>query len=97
MTDHDVWQNDTTPNEVHRAWIDGVNDNAPLPLSVVTDDFDAINPAAIDYIADALMLLTAELVATLINAGSEREAVVENEELRNAIVAELTGWSTPTD
>lgn len=46
----------------------------------------------VDHITDGVMRLIGDLVATLIDAGSEREAVEENETMRDAIRDELMGW-----
>lgn len=55
----------------------------------------AIISDKVDELTDMTMTLIADLIATLIDAGSEREAVLENDTLRDAIAAELKGWSTP--
>lgn len=52
-----------------------------------------INPSSIPGLTDSIMVLIAEVVATLIDAGSEREAVMESAELHDAIVDELNGWT----
>lgn len=52
-----------------------------------------INADAIPVLATELQSLIAEVIASLINAGSERDAVMENEALANAITEELKGWS----
>lgn len=60
----------------------------PIPDSGVR----SINPNKVNYLADSVMTIVAELVASLIDAGSEREAVLENDELRDAITFELRSW-----
>jgi hypothetical protein len=52
-----------------------------------------INHKAVPLIADGLMQFCAELIATLLNAGSERDAVNESDQLRDALTAELIDWS----
>src|SRR5687767_8476291 len=47
----------------------------------------------VTQLTDLLMRLVAEVVVQIIDAGSERDAVNENEELRGALRAELYGWS----
>lgn len=62
--------------------------SAPLPevgRAIKTDQVDALT--------DTIMTLVADLVATLIDAGSEREAVEENDALRTAIRDEFAGWT----
>ena len=51
-----------------------------------------INPKAVDDLADALQAVIAEVVSTIIDAGSERDAVMENDKLSAAIAEELRGW-----
>lgn len=65
-------------------------------LQLPFDDGTGLNYvdlAAVDTLTDELMMLTANIVATLINAGSERDAVLENETLRSAIWNELSSWT----
>lgn len=47
----------------------------------------------VDALSLVLLDLVANLVAQLIDAGSERDAVNENEDLLKAIQQELYGWS----
>jgi hypothetical protein len=52
-----------------------------------------LNPKYIDGpLSDLVQGFAAELVATLINAGSERDAVMESSTLHDAIVEELRAW-----
>lgn len=46
----------------------------------------------VELAADCIMWYSAELIASLLDAGSEREAVMESQELRSAIEEELGGW-----
>lgn len=57
-----------------------------------SNGMSSINKAALEPLTDGIMLFIADIVATLINAGSEREAVLENDTLRDAIRAELKDW-----
>ena len=52
-----------------------------------------INKDKLEQLTDVVMLEVANMVADLIGAGSEREAVLENETLRQEIYYELRGWS----
>lgn len=53
----------------------------------------SIRAEKVDEIADAFVCLIADTIASLIDAGSEREAVEENDSLRDAITEELKGWT----
>lgn len=66
----------------------------PIPNGV-SDQYigSAILTDKVDEIADAFVCLIADVIATLIDAGSEREAVEENDLLRTAITDELKGWT----
>lgn len=55
----------------------------------------SIDPAKLDDLVDNLQLFIADVVAAILDAGSEREAVMENEELRAALTSELRGWTEP--
>lgn len=47
-----------------------------------------------EALADVLMRFIAEVVVTIVDAGSERDAVIENEALRGEILKELKGWDS---
>lgn len=47
----------------------------------------------VEAITEGVMIAIAEALQVWIDAGSEREAVMENESLRAAIQAEVHGWS----
>lgn len=53
---------------------------------------EAINPAAVELIATTMLDIFAKVIATLIDAGSERDAVNENETLLAELTKELEGW-----
>lgn len=67
-------------------------DQMPNEWQVNTDDYSAINPECMETLADGIQLFIAYIVASLIDAGSEREAVMESESLSSAILNELKGW-----
>ena len=54
---------------------------------------EAINPPAIELIATTMLDIFANVIATLIDAGSERDAVNENETLLAELKKELEGWT----
>jgi hypothetical protein len=54
---------------------------------------EAIAPTQVDELAHALLDFVANVVASVIDAGSERDAVNENEELLLALTNELKGWT----
>jgi hypothetical protein len=57
------------------------------------NDCPTVPYANVDGITEVVMTVIAELVVGYIDAGSERDAVMENERLYNAIRDELIGWS----
>lgn len=58
-----------------------------------TGPCNLIDVDKVDKLTDALMEFVAEVVVGIIDAGSERDAVLENEALRKEIRKELYGWS----
>ena len=52
---------------------------------------------SVEPIADAMQAIIAEALQAWIDAGSEREVTMENEQLREALVAEVFGWSDHPD
>jgi hypothetical protein len=52
----------------------------------------AISEDDAPHLAEMIQDLIANIVASILDAGSERDAVNENEELRAAIDSELDGW-----
>lgn len=52
----------------------------------------SIHPDAVEPIADMLQATIANVIASLLDAGSERDAVMENEELSAALCNEIRGW-----
>lgn len=64
------------------------------PLSL-DDGVYSVNPAAIDTIATAMLAIFADVIAGILDAGSERDAVNESEEMLNAFRTELTSWTKP--
>lgn len=66
-------------------------------LTCVTNSLDELpedlTPATVEQTANVLQDVCAEVVAYLIDAGSERDAVNESEDLHKALVKELTEWA----
>lgn len=58
---------------------------------------ELINIETVEPLARGIQDLIANIISTLIDAGSERDAVNENEELFTTIRAELTGWTAHPD
>ena len=56
-----------------------------------------INKDELDKLTDVIQVFIAELIAGIIDAGSEAEAVMEEESLRKAIYNEVKGWSNHPD
>lgn len=52
---------------------------------------------AVEEVAEAMQLEIANAIQLWIDAGSERDATMENEQLREALIAELFGWSDHPD
>jgi hypothetical protein len=57
---------------------------------------EAINPDQINELTDAIQDFIANVISSILDAGSERDAVNENDDLHAAIWAELKGWVSPT-
>jgi len=76
------------PRELAYVYVEWLPDEAQVPMPVGY----AINPDLMEKIADGIQEFISEVVATLIDAGSEREAVMENEKLSAVILNELKGW-----
>ena len=53
---------------------------------------EAINPDQIDELTDAIQDFIANVISSILDAGSERDAVNESDDLRDAIANELKGW-----
>jgi len=57
------------------------------------EGYPCIPYGSADALTTLILAIIAELVVEYIDAGSEREATMENERLYNAIRDELVGWS----
>jgi hypothetical protein len=56
-------------------------------------DHFSIDANKVDDLTDSILDLIANIVASILDAGSERDAVNENDALREIIADELRGWS----
>lgn len=65
----------------------------PLTFPIEGTGINIINDETIPLIARCLLDTIACLIATLIDAGSERDAVNESDELLNALTNELNEWT----
>jgi hypothetical protein len=78
------------------ALVDALPEGAQVPLSLGPGaDGVAIGRAHVEFIAELLHEVVAYTVSTIIDAGSERDAVMENDTLRTALEQELYGWAVP--
>lgn len=88
---------DDTPriDEVATSFLRYLDDRMTVPLR--DPNFDggaiyAINPDAELDLASGIQDLIANIISELLNAGSERDAVNEDDELYAAIRSQLRGW-----
>jgi hypothetical protein len=59
----------------------------------IRDELGYINPKYVDFLADVIQDFAAELISSVIDQGSERDAVNENETLRAVLRDEVRGWA----
>jgi len=85
--------------EAGRKCGDSLTDFFP-PVPVVAEDPAphevcpmGIPDPAVPVICEAVMTFVAELIQSYIDAGSEREATMENEVLFQALEGEIGGWA----
>jgi hypothetical protein len=57
------------------------------------EGMSVIPDAAVPYLCDAILMVVAEVIAVYIDAGSERESTMENEELWAALEGEFGGFA----
>jgi len=72
-------------------------DQMPDSWQINTEDYSAINPDHMPKLASGIQLFIACIIASLIDAGSERDAVMEDEALYLAILNELKEWGPNDD
>jgi hypothetical protein len=56
-----------------------------------------IDANRLDDLTNAIQGFVADVIAAILNAGSERDAVMESDQLNRAIHAELASWSNQED
>lgn len=85
MDTHELAHNfiDSLPQEILEHHIDN---EGPYENRSTFDD------KAVETIADELQAFIASVIASLINAGSEREAIMEDEKLSSALHNVLKEW-----
>jgi hypothetical protein len=54
---------------------------------------EAVDPDKVNQLTDAIQDLVANIVSSILDAGSERDAVNESDDLHAAIWAELHSWT----
>lgn len=88
------------PHELATLFLDWIEDQGGedgAPVNTRDRNYEgpceAIDPNAIPALAQGILDFVANVVSTIIDAGSERDAVNENEELLAAIADELRGWT----
>lgn len=86
-------QHPLTPRKCAYAFVQG------LPQEILEHHIHAVgeppplfDPKAVEVITDGIMEFIAEIVAYCLDAGAERDAVMENDTMREAIETELKGW-----
>lgn len=55
----------------------------------------AVPADKVEVIAEVMMAVVAEMLQAWLNAGSEREVTLENEDLRQMLVDKVRSWSGP--
>lgn len=93
MDDIDLF-NAVRPYDAARLFVERLPDDFQVDIP---DGPTAINQDRVDDLARLIQDFIANVVAMLIDAGSERDAVNEAEELHEALKAELKGWSDHPD
>lgn len=79
--------------ELAEAFLDQQNHATWFRQRIPLVDIYAINPDEVDDLAEALLDFVANVISQIIDAGSERDAVNENEELLEALTKEIRGWT----
>jgi hypothetical protein len=87
--------NELDSRRAARILTDAMSEDVREPIPNAGGYF--IRGEKLEVITETLQAVIAEVVATLIDAGSERDAVMENDELTLAIRNELYGWTRAAD
>jgi hypothetical protein len=72
--------------------LEGCSNDIRLPIPDV-EGLYYLNPDRLNELTDAIHLVIACIVADITNAGSERDTVLEDETLHNAIRNQLKEWT----
>jgi hypothetical protein len=80
--------NTRTTRDVAHDFVDLLPDKVFGPFRGLAPDGND----AVTILADELQAFIAEVVASVIDAGSERDAVMEDVDLNTALIAHLEGW-----
>jgi hypothetical protein len=72
-------------------FIQSLDPDLTVPYEAI---FTAIDGDRVDDLTDTLLSFIADVIASLIDAGSEREPILENDELRIAIRNQVQDFST---
>lgn len=79
--------------KVTQLFLETVDPKDELLTAKDDDGFTFIRNDMVDPLTDTIQILIADIIATLIDAGSEREAVMEDEELRLHIYNNIDDYS----
>lgn len=79
------YSGDFAANQAAHILLDSIPQEASTPGVGITADH-------VPAIADLLQRTVAHVISGLLNAGSERDAVMENTHLANALQQELRSW-----
>jgi hypothetical protein len=71
-----------------------ITDALPEEIRVPGGPFEGntINPQLAEPLADLLQLVIANVIASILDAGSERDVILEDENLSNSIRNQMRGW-----
>lgn len=70
-----------------------ITDAFPSDIQLDCATHMAVNPAYIEPLADLLQLVIAIVISSIIDAGSERDVVLEDEALSTAITNAIKEWT----
>lgn len=81
-----------TNNSAHNA-AHAIIDSLPCEIRIDMATHNAINADYAEPLADVLQLVIAIVIASILDAGSEREPVLEDEALHDAILNQIKEWT----
>lgn len=86
----------SAPADAKRVFIDSLPDELDPHIRSSSNpewgQMPTFDPIAVEYLATEMQVFLASVVAELIDAGSERDAINEDEDLHQALVTLLKGW-----